>query len=89
MSIDSQDDAPRVNDAFAAEVPAADSAVEKIKHASDGLRGQIAAGLADPHTAAVREDDANLVKFHAFISKTTATCAPRAKSENWSPRIRS
>ena len=69
MSIDSQDDAPRANDAFAAEVPAADSTVEKIKHASDGLRGQIAAGLADPHTAAVREDDANLVKFHGIYQQ--------------------
>ncbi len=40
------------------------SEVEKIKDASNYLRGTIAEGLADPLTGAIFEKDAQLLKFH-------------------------
>ncbi|ALG69125.1 NADPH-dependent assimilatory sulfite reductase hemoprotein subunit [Beggiatoa leptomitoformis] len=43
-----------------------ESAVEKIKKASRGLRGTIVESLADEHTGAIREDDQNLIKFHGM-----------------------
>jgi sulfite reductase (NADPH) hemoprotein beta-component len=42
------------------------SEVERIKQASDYLRGTIAAGLADPLTGAVSADDSQLTKFHGI-----------------------
>src|SRR5512139_1888385 len=40
------------------------SEVERIKAASNYLRGTIQQGLADPVTGAVAEEDAQLLKFH-------------------------
>ena len=42
------------------------SAVEKVKQASDALRGTIRQGLADEITGAISEDDKALVKFHGM-----------------------
>ncbi len=42
------------------------SAIEKVKQASDALRGTIKQGLADEITGAISEDDKALVKFHGM-----------------------
>lgn len=42
------------------------SAIEKIKTASDGLRGSIKESLKDEITGAIREDDQALIKFHGM-----------------------
>lgn len=43
-----------------------ESATEKIKKQSNGLRGTLKESLADEHTGAIREDDQALVKFHGM-----------------------
>lgn len=45
------------------------SAVERIKLASDGLRGTLTASLADAPTAALREDDQQLIKLHGIYQQ--------------------
>ena len=40
------------------------SAVEKIKRASDQLRGTLVESLNDPLTGAIADDDTSLIKFH-------------------------
>ena len=45
------------------------SAIEKIKQASDGLRGTIKESLADELTGAIREDDQALIKFHGMYQQ--------------------
>jgi sulfite reductase (NADPH) hemoprotein beta-component len=45
------------------------SSIEKIKTASDGLRGTIAESLQDEITGAIREDDQALVKFHGMYQQ--------------------
>jgi sulfite reductase (NADPH) hemoprotein beta-component len=42
------------------------SSIEKVKQASDALRGTIKDGLADEITGAISEDDKALVKFHGM-----------------------
>jgi sulfite reductase (NADPH) hemoprotein beta-component len=42
------------------------SHIEKVKQASDSLRGTIQQGLADEITGAISEDDKALVKFHGM-----------------------
>jgi sulfite reductase (NADPH) hemoprotein beta-component len=42
------------------------SAIEKIKTASDGLRGSIKESLKDEITGAIREDDQAVIKFHGM-----------------------
>ena len=42
------------------------SSIEKVKQASDALRGTIKEGLADEITGAISEDDKALVKFHGM-----------------------
>lgn len=42
------------------------SAIEKVKQASDALRGTIREGLANEITGAISEDDKALVKFHGM-----------------------
>lgn len=42
----------------------AQSATEIVKRGSDGLRGTLRESLADPVTGALRDDDAQLLKFH-------------------------
>ena len=42
------------------------SGIEKIKQASDALRGTIKEGLADEITGAISEEDKALVKFHGM-----------------------
>lgn len=45
------------------------SAIEKIKVASDGLRGTIKESLADELTGAVSEDDQAVIKFHGMYQQ--------------------
>ncbi|MGJ7030658.1 assimilatory sulfite reductase (NADPH) hemoprotein subunit [Niabella hirudinis] len=42
------------------------SGTEKIKMASQGLRGTLKESLLDAHTGAIRESDQSLVKFHGM-----------------------
>jgi sulfite reductase (NADPH) hemoprotein beta-component len=45
------------------------SAIEKIKTASDGLRGTIKESLNDEITGAIREDDQAVIKFHGMYQQ--------------------
>ena len=45
------------------------SAIEKIKEASDNLRGSIKESLRDEITGAIREDDQAVVKFHGMYQQ--------------------
>ncbi len=45
------------------------SAIEKIKVASDGLRGSIPESLHDEITGAIREDDTAVIKFHGMYQQ--------------------
>jgi len=45
------------------------SAIEKIKVASDGLRGSIQQSLLDEITGAIREDDTAVIKFHGMYQQ--------------------
>ncbi len=45
------------------------SSVEKIKTASDGLRGTLKESLQDNITGAIREDDQSLIKFHGMYQQ--------------------
>jgi len=55
------------------EIPMAEqknfSVVEKIKKASDGLRGTLKESLQDELTGAVREQDHALIKFHGMYEQ--------------------
>lgn len=46
-----------------------ESPIEKIKKASDGLRGTLVESLHDEITGAIREDDQALVKFHGMYQQ--------------------
>src|SRR6476620_1019813 len=46
-----------------------ESGIEKIKKASDGLRGSITESLHDEITGAIREDDTALIKFHGMYQQ--------------------
>ncbi|MET0467000.1 MAG: assimilatory sulfite reductase (NADPH) hemoprotein subunit [Chitinophagaceae bacterium] len=45
------------------------SPVERIKKASDGLRGTLKESLQDDITGALREDDQSLIKFHGMYQQ--------------------
>ena len=45
------------------------SPVERIKTASDGLRGSLKESLADDITGAIREDDQSVIKFHGMYQQ--------------------
>src|SRR6202789_4635665 len=45
------------------------SVIEKMKQASDGLRGTINEGLLDEITGAISEDDQALLKFHGMYQQ--------------------
>ncbi len=45
------------------------SPVERIKKASDGLRGTLKESLQDDITGALREDDQSLIKFHGLYQQ--------------------
>jgi sulfite reductase (NADPH) hemoprotein beta-component len=45
------------------------TAIEKIKVASNGLRGSIAQSLKDEITGAIREDDKAVIKFHGMYEQ--------------------
>jgi sulfite reductase (NADPH) hemoprotein beta-component len=45
------------------------SPVERIKKASDGLRGTLKESLLDDITGALREDDQSLIKFHGLYQQ--------------------
>ncbi|HLA53065.1 MAG TPA: hypothetical protein VK618_07160, partial [Flavitalea sp.] len=46
-----------------------ESSVERIKKASDGLRGTIRESLQNEITGAISEDDQSLVKFHGMYQQ--------------------
>jgi len=45
------------------------SPVERIKTASDGLRGTLKESLSDDITGAIREDDQSVIKFHGMYQQ--------------------
>ncbi len=45
------------------------SSIERIKTASDGLRGTLRESLQDELTGAIREDDQALIKFHGMYQQ--------------------
>lgn len=45
------------------------SSIEKIKTASEGLRGTLKESLADELTGAIREDDQAVIKFHGIYQQ--------------------
>ena len=45
------------------------SGIERIKTASDGLRGSLPESLQDELTGAIREDDTALIKFHGMYQQ--------------------
>src|SRR6186997_16224 len=45
------------------------SSIERIKTASDSLRGSIVESLQDEITGAIREDDKALIKFHGMYEQ--------------------
>src|SRR5258706_13093168 len=45
------------------------SGIEKIKQASDGLRGEITKSLKDEITGAIREGDQAVIKFHGMYQQ--------------------
>ena len=45
------------------------SQIEKIKTASDGLRGTLKESLNDEITGAIREDDQAVIKFHGMYQQ--------------------
>ena len=45
------------------------SSTEKVKIASNGLRGTIKESLKDSYTGAIREDDQSLIKFHGMYQQ--------------------
>ncbi|MFZ9660465.1 MAG: NADPH-dependent assimilatory sulfite reductase hemoprotein subunit [Chitinophagaceae bacterium] len=45
------------------------SPVERIKTASEGLRGTLVESIKDPITGAIREDDQSLIKFHGMYQQ--------------------
>ena len=45
------------------------SPVERIKKASDGLRGTLKESLLDDITGSLREDDQSLIKFHGLYQQ--------------------
>lgn len=45
------------------------SGIERIKQASDGLRGTLKESLNDAITGAIREDDQAVIKFHGMYQQ--------------------
>src|SRR5215475_8216819 len=45
------------------------SSIEKIKKASDSLRGTLKESLQNEITGAISEDDQNLIKFHGMYQQ--------------------
>src|SRR5215210_4930324 len=45
------------------------SGIERVKVASDGLRGTIIESLNDELTGAIREDDQAVIKFHGMYQQ--------------------
>ena len=45
------------------------SAIEKIKTASDGLRGTLVESFQEELTGAIREDDQAVIKFHGMYQQ--------------------
>jgi sulfite reductase (NADPH) hemoprotein beta-component len=50
-------------------IPGSESSVEKIKKASDGLRGTVEQSLENEITGAIAEDDQAVVKFHGMYQQ--------------------
>jgi sulfite reductase (NADPH) hemoprotein beta-component len=66
---------------------AAPSAVERIKLASDGLRGSLAESLADAPTAALREDDQQLIKLHGIYQQDDRELREERRRRKLEPAI--
>ena len=61
------------------------SDVERIKAASDYLRGSIEASLADPITGAIAPDDTQLIKFHGSYQQTDRELESERKRQKLEP----
>ena len=56
---------------------------ERIKEASDYLRGTLADGLREEITGAIIEDDAQLVKFHGMYLQDDRDLRPERAARRW------
>ena len=56
---------------------------ERIKEASDYLRGTLEQGLREEITGAIIEDDAQLVKFHGMYLQDDRDLRPSAPARRW------
>ena len=61
------------------------SDVERIKAASDYLRGSIETSLADPITGAIAPDDTQLIKFHGSYQQTDRELESERKRQKLEP----
>ena len=59
------------------------SAIEKIKTASDGLRGSINESLKDEITGSIREDDKAVIKFHGMYEQDDRDRREERAAKNW------
>ena len=59
--------------------------VERIKSASRHLRGTLAAGLVDPLTGAIAEDDTQLSKFHGIYQQDDRDIRSERKRQRLEP----
>ena len=65
------------------------SLVEHIKAASRGLRGTLAASLADAPTGALADDDTNVLKFHGSYQQDDRDLREGGGCRSSSPRTAS
>ena len=56
---------------------------ERLKEASEYLRGTLAEGLRDEVTGAIIEDDAQLVKFHGMYLQDDRDLRPERGRRRW------
>jgi len=62
---------------------------ERLKEASEYLRGTLAEGLRDEVTGAIVEDDAQLVKFHGMYLQDDRDLRGERGRRRWRRRSRS
>ena len=59
---------------------------ERIKEASDYLRGTLAEGLREEITGAIVEDEQQLVKFHGMYLQDDRDLRPERGARRWRTR---
>ena len=59
------------------------SAIERIKVASDGLRGSIEESLSDEITGAIREDDTAVISFMECTNRMIGTGGRKELKKSW------